>query len=289
MRKIACVSLVVVLATAVAQAATGARKQNKPGTGSSATPAAATSRPANGTTAATKPAGQRDGRGELAAMRRAAEAKKHLLVFVYEKNDDQMRAGRKTFDSAVRKLGDAVQATTVDRTASADREFVATYGLNSAPMPAVLVFAPNGAIAGGFVGARLTEASLLDSLASPAKQACLKALQERKLVFLCVRSGAAKSNDKAMKGVNEFKADDRFAEATEIVKIDLSDAAETKFLAQLEVDPKVDQVTTVFLAPPSALIGKYTGATEKSKLVAALQAASAGGCSGKSGCCPTSK
>ena len=201
MRKIACASIVAVLAAAVAQAATGATNQNKPGTGTSATPAATTSQPASGTTAATKPAGQHESAGELAAMRRAAEAKKHLFVFVYEKNDDQMRAGRKTFDSAVRKLTDAVQWTTVDRTASSEKEFVAKYGLKSAPMPAVLVFAPNGAIAGGFVGARLTEAALLDSLASPAKQAILKAIQDRKLVFLCVRSGSAKSDAAAMKGV----------------------------------------------------------------------------------------
>jgi hypothetical protein len=237
----------------------------------------------------TRPAEGRENAGATNAMRRAADAKKHLFVFIYEKDNEQMRAGRKTFDSAVRRLVDAVQWTTVNRTARSEQEFVAKYGLKSAPMPAVLVFTPNGAIAGGFVGARLTETQLVDSLVSPAKQACLKGLQDRRLVFLCVRSGTEKNDEVAIKGVNEFKADTRFSSTTEIVRVNRSDSAELKFLAQLEIDPKVDQATTVFLAPPGALIGKYVGATDKAKLVAALEAASSGGCSGKVGCCPAKK
>ena len=219
-----------------------------------------------------------------AALQQAADAKKHLFVFVHEKDDEQTRAGRKTFDTAVGKLGDAVQWIAIDRNAPSESEFVEKYGLKAAPMPLALSFAPNGAIIGGFFGARLTEQQLMDALASPGMQACLKALQDRKLVFLCAQNGTTKSNDTAMKGVNEFKADERFAQFTEIVKIDPSDAAEKKFLTQLQVDPKVDQATTVFLAPPGAIVGKFSGATDKDKLVATLQAASSG--CGAGGCGP---
>jgi hypothetical protein len=255
----------------------------------STSPAAVTTAPADSPGSATRLVADPASGGTTAAMQRAAEEKKHLFVFVHEQDDEQTREGRKIFDAAVLKLSDAVQSTIVDRTASSEQGFVAKYGLKSAPMPVVLVFASNGVITGGFVGARLTEALLVEALASPAKQACLKGLQERKLVFLCVHSGVAKPDEAAMQGVNDFKADERFAEATEIVNISRSDTAEAKFLTQLEINPKVDQPTTVFLAPPGALIGKYTGATEKNKLVAALQAASSGGCSGQTGCCPPPK
>ena len=64
------------------------------------------------------------------------------------------------------------------------------------------------------------------------------------------------------------------------------------FLAPLpadQVDPKADQATTVFLAPPGSIVAKLTGATTKDGLVAALQKAStgcgAGGC-GPKGCAP---
>jgi len=251
--------------------------------------AGASLQPANAKTSTTQPASGADAKNVTTALRQAADAKKHLFVFVREKDDEQTREGRKTFDTVVSKLGDAVQWIAIDRSDPSESEFVEKYGLKAAPMPLVLAFAPNGAIVGGFVGPRLTEQQLLNALASPVMQACLKALQDRKLVLLCAQNSTTKSNDTAMKGVNEFKADSRFAQFTEIVMVDPSDTAEKKFLTQLQIDPKADQAATVFLAPPGAIIGKFSGATDKNKLVATLQAASsgcgAGGC-GSSGCGP---
>jgi hypothetical protein len=238
---------------------------------------------------ATMPSNESGAKDAMAAMQQAADAKKHLFVFVHEKDDEPTRQGRKTFDAAIGKLGDAVQWIAINRTASIENAFVEKYGLKAAPMPLAISFAPNGAIVGGFLGAKLTEQQLTNALASPCMATCLKALQDRKLVLLCAQNGTTKANDTAMKGVNEFKADERFAQFTEIVKVDPSDAAEKKFLAQLKVDPKTDQATTLFLAPPGAIVGKFEGATSKDAIVAALQKASSGcgpgGC-GPSGCAP---
>lgn len=246
--------------------------------------------PANAKAPTTQPTTESGAKNVMNALRQAADAKKHLFVFVREKDDEQAREGRKTFDTAVNKLGDAVQWIAIDRSAPSESEFVEKYGLKAAPMPLALSFAPNGAIIGGFLGARLTEQQLMGALASPGMQASLKALQDRKLVLLCAQNSSTKSNEAAMKGVNEFKADVRFAQFTEVVKLDPSDTAEKKFLTQLQIDPKVDQATTVFLAPPGSILARFSGATDKNKLVAALQAASsgcgAGGC-GPKGCGPT--
>lgn len=247
-------------------------------------PVSASSQPANAKSATTKPTNESVAKNVVAALQQAADAKKHLFVFVREKDDEQMREGRKTFDAAVARHGDAVQWIAIDRSTPAESGFVEKYGLKAAPMPLVLAFAPNGAIVGGFVGPRLTEEQLLSALASPVMQTCLKALQDRKLVFLCAQNGTTKANDTAMKGVNEFKSDARFAQFTEIVKVDPSDTAEKKFLTQLQVDPKADQAATIFLAPPGSIIGKFSGATDKNKLIAMLQAASSG--CGAGGCAP---
>lgn len=247
-------------------------------------PVSASSQPANAKAPTTKPTNESGAKNVSAALRQAADTKKHLFVFVHDKDDDQTREGRKAFDAAVDKLGDAVLWIAIDRSTPAESGFVEKYGLKAAPMPLVLAFAPNGAIVGGFVGPRLTEEQLLSALASPVMQTVLKALQDRKLVFLCAQNGTTKANDTAMKGVNEFKSDARFAQFTEIVKVDPSDTAEKKFLAQLQVDPKADQAATVFLAPPGSIIGKFSGATDKNKLIAMLQAASSG--CGAGGCAP---
>ncbi len=258
--------------------------------GMSAVAVAPASRPANAKPLTSRPSNASKANNVMAALQQAADARKHLFVFVYEQDDEQTRAGRKTFDTAVARHGDAVQWIAINRTASSETEFIEKYGLKAAPMPLALSFAPNGAIIGGFLGARLTEQQLMDALATPAMQTCLKALQERKLVFLCAQNGKTQSNDTAMRGVNEFKADERFAQATEIIKVDPSEAAEKKFMTQLQINPKVEQATTVFLAPPGSIVAKLAGATNKEALVTALQKASsgcgAGGC-GPKGCAPT--
>lgn len=117
----------------------------------------------------------------------------------------------------------------------------------------------------------------------------MKQLQDNKLVFLCVQNGKTKSNDAAMQGVRDFKADARFASATEIVTLDPADPAETSFLADLKIDPKTEEAVTVFLAPPGSAIAEYKGATDKAELAATLQKASSGSCAGGScgpGGCP---
>jgi hypothetical protein len=228
--------------------------------------------------------------GSQAELSRAATANKYLFVFVTENNDDATQAARKTFETAAGKLADQAAWITVDRTDAAEKEFVQKYGLAQAPMPLVLAFAPNGAITGGFPAAQLTEQRLRDALVSPGMQHCLKALQERKLVLVCVQNGNTKSNDVALQGVNDFKADARFAKVTEVVKIDPTVAAEAKFLGQLQIDPKATEATTALLAPPGAVLAKFTGATEKKTLEAALQKASSGcGPGASSGCCPAPK
>jgi hypothetical protein len=223
-----------------------------------------------------------------AAMSEAAQANQYLFVFFYENDDDATKAARKTFDEAVKKITPAPQSVAVDRTAPAEQEIVAKYGVDRAPMPLVLAIAPVGAVTGGIKGADLTEERLRDAVASEGLQKCLKALQDGRLVLVCLQNGRTQANDAAMKGVNEFKADARFGGMTEIVKVDPSDAKETKLMAQLKADPKAKTAATALLAPPGVLVTKVDGATTKDGLMTSLQKAMSS-CAPGSGCCPAPK
>jgi len=155
-------------------------------------------------------------------------------------------------------------------------------------MPLALVVAPNGAVMGGFP-TKFTGQDLLNAFGTPCTEQCMKLLQDGKLVFLCVQNAATKSSGDAMKGVREFKADQRFASATEVVMLDPADSAEAPFLSDLKIDPKTTEAITVFLAPPGAPIAEFKGATEKTELVATLEkagSACAGGKCGPNGCGP---
>jgi hypothetical protein len=173
----------------------------------------------------------------------------------------------------------------VDRSDPTEKEMVEQFKLEGAPMPLVLAIAPNGAVTAGIKGPDLTESKLADAVASPGMEQCLKGLQDRKLIFVCLQNGNTKRNEAAMKGVNEFKADPQFTEDTEIIMVDPSDSKEVKFLTQLKANPKAKTANTTFLAPPGMIVAQVEGGTTKAGLEASLKKAMAS-CTPGSGCCP---
>jgi len=262
----------------------------KPDNASGAAPALVSTASAAEATAGTPSTALSSG-ASAAAMQQAASANKYLFAFFYEKDDDGTRAARKTFDEAVKKITPAPHSVALDRTAPAEKELVTKFGVDRAPMPLVLAIAPNGAVTGGFKVADLTVERLQDAVASAGLQTCLKALQDRRLVLVCLQNGRTQANEEAMKGVNDFKTT-QFGSMTEIVKIDPTDPKETKLLAQLKADPQAKTATTAFLAPPGVLVAKVEGPTSKDNLMASLQSAmSRSSCApgAGAGCCPAPK
>jgi hypothetical protein len=207
----------------------------------------------------------------MAAIERAAKAGKYLFVFFRRSDDGQSRKMRGVLDAAMKKVADRAESVVIDVSDSREKEIVAKFGVDRAPMPLVVVLAPNGAITGGFP-VRFEEKQLTEAFVGPSTAKVLKGLQGGKLVFVCAQNARTTSNAQAMRGVKSFAADAQYAKSTQIVTVDPTDAAEAKFLGQIKIDPKIKQATTVLLAPPGTIVGTFEGATEKSKLVAAMKA-----------------
>lgn len=223
------------------------------------------------------------------AIQSAAKENKYLFIFFYKELNEKTNQLQKVFDQTMLKLGDRSQSIKIKSTDPAEKSIIDRFNLKRFPMPFVLVLAPNGAITGGF--ASFTQENLIDSLTSAGAAHCLKALQERKLVLLCLQNNQSLNNETALKGVNDFKADQRFANATEVVMINPTDKNEHKFLNQLSLDIHPNQAVTVLISPPAEIIGTYQGPTSKEKMIADLQKASSGCCGGccPGGCCPGGK
>jgi hypothetical protein len=222
-----------------------------------------------------------------AAIEQAARAEKYIFLFFFRAEDEPTQAARQTFDAAMTKFADRATSAVVNITDPQERALVAKYQLNRSPMPLVLALAPTGAVTRSFPG-KFVEAQLETAFVSPGMQKCLKALQGRKVAFLCVQNGTTQHNVEAMQGVREFAADPQYAKTTEIITIDPTDAAEEGLLKQFKVDPKTEEAVTVFLAPPGTTVATYTGETKKDVLMAAAKTA-AKGCDPKSGCCASKK
>ncbi len=219
----------------------------------------------------------------LEAITKAAKANRHLFIFFFRQKDAETQALGPVLDSAVASLGPRAESISIPITDPAEAGIVAKFGVSDAPMPLVLVLAPNGAVTASFPG-NFTKEQLLGGIGTPAMAQLLGALQQGKLVFLCVQNGKTHLNTEAMSGVFAFKADQRYAAATEVLTLDLGIPQESPFLAKLGLNAPVDEALTVFLAPPGTIIGSFKGATDKNQLIATLTKASKGCCAG--GCQP---
>lgn len=224
----------------------------------------------------------------LAAIANAASDGCYLYVFFYKDDSEFTKAMRAVFDEAVSEVSERAYSLAIDLNDPNEVDVIAKYGAATAPMPLALIIAPNGAVTGGFPG-KFSTKQLVEGIVSPGTEKCLKALQDRKLVFLCVQNSETKSNIAAMRGVDDFKSDPRFAQGTEIVSLDPMDTSEAKFLESLQIDPMTNIAITAFLAPPGSVVAKFNGPTDKDKLVAAITSASSGGCgpAGSSSCGPS--
>jgi hypothetical protein len=225
-----------------------------------------------------------------AAIDKAAEDGKYLFIFFWKENDEQARKMFGVFKSAVGNMGKTADSVAVQVTDPNEKLVVDKFDVSRAPMPLVLALAPNGAVTKA-LPVRFTEEQLREGFVSPCTARCMKALQDRKLVLLCVQNHQTQFRVAAWQGAQSFKADPRFTEATELVAVDPGDAREAAFLETLRVDPGTSQAVTVLLAPPGQPIARFTGAVSKDQIVAKVTSAQSGCCPGgkcgPGGCCPS--
>ncbi|MCX7019279.1 MAG: hypothetical protein WCK47_01495 [bacterium] len=230
----------------------------------------------------------------IAAISQSAATGKYAFVFFYREGGslagrlfsrektaqtEELRAMFRVVMGNMATKADAIEVNAGD---PAEKDIVQQYDVSRAPMPLVLAIAPNGAITRGFPG-KFTEQDLMNAFATPVLEKCLKVLQNRGLVLLCIQNAKTRLNEAAMKGVTEFKADPRFGQAVEIVKVDPSDTAESKLLNQFKVDPNTKDAMTVILAPPGSVLASFVGPTDKDVMIAKVTS-SVSGCG--SSCAP---
>jgi hypothetical protein len=222
----------------------------------------------------------------MAVLDKAASLRKYAFIFFYRSDDGPTQQMRKVFDAAMGNLADRAEPVAIRVTDVAERPIVNKFKVGSAPMPFVFSVAPNGAVIRSYRTA-FTEQQLASAFASPGLEKTLKSLQDGKMTFLCIQNDKTKHDAEAMKGVNDFKSDPKYAKTTEVVTIDPSDAAEAQFLQNLKVDPNTPEAVTVLLAPPGKIVGTFEGGTDKTVLLTSVNNTTKKKpcCAGKKGGC----
>src|SRR5207244_3018629 len=108
--------------------------------------------------------------------------------------------------AALDRRKERARLTEVNIADPAERALVEKYGVSRAPMPLVLVVAPNDAVTGAYPK-ELTDADIEEALVTPCMMRCVKFLQENKLVIVCLQTP---KNTIVPDGVARFQADPQF-------------------------------------------------------------------------------
>jgi hypothetical protein len=116
----------------------------------------------------------------------------------------------------------------------------------------------------------ITDQPIEQSFVTPSMAHCMKSMQDGRLVFVCIQT-----NPKPIipAGVRDFSSDPEFKNRVAIVPVHAADPAESELVRQLEADSPTKGATTVFLAPPGVLVGKFGPAATKEQLAVALHKA----------------
>ncbi len=225
-----------------------------------------------------------------ATLDRAAAAHKYVFLFFWRDKNAQTDRAWSAFQTAAAKIADSAEAASIRVTDPAEKRLVDKYNVSRSPMPLVLAIAPCGAITKG-ITKTFDEKQLRAAFVSRCTAECMKALQESKLVLLCVEHLSPQITQVSLqKGVRDFTADGQYAGKSAVVVLNANDPTEASFLKDLRVDPRTNARVTVLMAPPAAVVGTFVGDVTEAQLVAKLKAAQSGCCPGgkcgPGGCCP---
>jgi len=206
------------------------------------------------------------------AIEKAAKDNKYLFIFFYAGQDAHTAAMNGAFQTAMAKLTDRADSMAISVADPAEKPILDKFGVRGAPMPLVLAIAPTGAATRAFPK-KFDEAQLQQAFVSPCTAKCMRAIQDRHSILLCVQNGKTQFNQEAMQGVEAFKADPQYNRGTEIVVLNPTDETEHSFLKALQVDPRTPAAVTLLVTPPGAPVARFVGAVTKGQIEAKVKEA----------------
>lgn len=206
--------------------------------------------------------------GQQALAAAAAEQRYTFLVF-YKDNDPTTRAMAQTVKNGVESRSDRATWTYVHATNPAEKVLVDRFGVGRAPMPLTVAVAPNGAMT-KLTPTSITDQQIEQSFVTPSMAHCMKSMQDGRLVLVCIQSNP---QPVIPPGVRDFANDPEFKNRVAVVPVHTGNPVEAELVRQLEADSLTKGATTVFLAPPGVLVGKFGPTATKDQLAVALHKA----------------
>jgi hypothetical protein len=201
------------------------------------------------------------------ALETAAQEGKFAFLLFHRGGDAATQAMAEMLNNAIADRQEQASLAYVNVAEPAEKALIEKLGVNRAPLPLTLAIAPNGAITGVF-SQKLGPDSVEQAIVTPAMMVSMKALQEGKIVLVCIHESAKMVVPQAVTGIEKHP---HYKDRTTVVSLIASDPGEAKFLAQMKIGAaSVRNVTTAVLAPPGVLVDKFGASATSYEIDAAL-------------------
>ena len=161
---------------------------------------------------------------------------KGKVVFLVVTEGSKMLPEAKDMAVKAQKKYPKSEIITMDRTDKANSILVTKYGLAGAPLPMILVVAPNGVVGGGLQLNQATPEDLLDLVPTKRQASALLAFSENKPAFIVLFKKNMKDKQKVVEVCNE--AASGLGGKAVVVEVDLDDKSENSFMSLLKPDMK---------------------------------------------------
>ena len=190
------------------------------------------------------------GAEQLAA---ASDAEQYAYLMFFRTDDDATQAMRSTIEAQVEQSGGKTAIVPVNIGDAADAQLVAKFDATRAPMPLVMGIAPNGAVTGVYP-LKVEAVQLQRAVLTPKYSEMVKALQEQKIVVLCMQPA---NGGVTPQGISEFEALPHFKGRTHRITVQADDDAETHFFERMKLPSDLSATTVMAFAPPGVYVGKW--------------------------------
>lgn len=209
----------------------------------------------------------------------AAASQGHVaFILVTDQKADGMDQARSLVKEAMQRVKGS-NLVELDRSKAANAGLVDRFRVAAAPVPLILVAAPNGVLAGGLLMAQATVEKLVALVPSPKKAEVLAVLQTGRAAYINASRAGMPAREAVIDSCAAACAQRRDQCVT--IEISMEDPGEAEFLAQLSIDRAAVEPVTVVINAQGQITANYGGLVDVASLVqASLRRAG--------GCCPSS-
>jgi hypothetical protein len=219
------------------------------------------------------------------AMAEASAAGQFLCLVFYDAQDASLTGLSSSIAAFKKSSAKKISVYKAILSDPVNMEVGGKYGVKrGADLPLVLVFAPNGAITGGYPKT-VTADQLKQSVSiSDLILKTIKPLQEQKVALVALQNTITKFNEESWQGVSDFANNAQYKEFVTAIKADPEAAGSQEFVKQCQLIQPLTEATVVVLMPPGKIAKILNGKITKDDILKSLQSCKAG-----SGCCSDRK